>query len=86
MKRILKSIVEFLGFAGDCICPSVVVYPKPDWSDMQWSSAELAYIKEISEKHKINPLLINKIKLGAHHEKPTPNPYATYLCINGNGS
>lgn len=20
------------------------------------------------------------------HENPTPNPYATYLCINGNGS
>jgi len=66
MKRILKSIVEFLGFAGDCICPSYYVFD--------------GKLKPITK------LEYDLYLRGYNHEKPTTNPYATYLCINGNGS
>ena len=65
MKRILKSIVEFLGFAGDCICPQYYVFDNGQFKPITKLEYDL-YLR------------------GFSHEKPTTNPYATYLCIDNN--
>lgn len=79
MKRILKSIVERIYMVTACVaCPPIVVN---------------AYHRKKEEKRLREPVLLPYTRvirndkgeiIYADHEKPTPNHYATYLCIDSN--
>jgi hypothetical protein len=51
-------------------------------ADSQWSDGEI----ELMKSRKCEPFVFNRMPshLENNHEKPTANPYATYLCIDNN--
>lgn len=93
MKRILKSIVDTLAFAGECICPSVLYISPAIAQDAgkaipEYGTKEyFAFMDEVRIKHSqgLEALsTLQQLQKVIEHEKPTPNPYATYLCIDNN--
>jgi hypothetical protein len=83
MKRILKYLREvgdMFDYAFFCM-DKLAAYEKPR-RDCKWSDDEIAHMMKSQLQAK--PFTFNKITIGTNHEKPTPNPYATYLCISSN--